>query len=289
MLPNMRFYIISVVSIFAALGIGIFIGFTINAQYFIIEQNQIINDIMEKQFQTLIDENRDLKYHVSLLENENKQKDEFIDLSYFYLVNNRLEGLKIGIIETTEDYSTSGIEKDLELAGATILNITSIKDNITDKDQLNTIYKTIRENIPKNPVETSISELIQSIIVGKINSTFESLNKEDFVRAIGTYNEPIDYIVLCGGSIKDSSKKINQVDKVIINTAKKYNIPIIGVEKAMVEYSYINSYQDIGISTVDNIDMTMGRIAMVLAMEGFPGNFGIKDTAESVIPIGLKY
>lgn len=38
MLPSMRFYIISIVSIFIALGIGIFIGFTIDTQDFITEQ-----------------------------------------------------------------------------------------------------------------------------------------------------------------------------------------------------------------------------------------------------------
>lgn len=288
MLPSVRFFIISIVSIFAALGIGIFIGFTLNTQDFIIEQNQIISGMVETQLEILMDENKELKSKVDNLNKENNFKDEFIETSYNYLLENRLKDLKIGIIETNEDYITSGIGKDLEFAGATILNVTSINNNITDKEQLNKLYKTINY-IPKNPVETSINELIQSIITGKSNSTFDLLKKEDLIRTLGRYDESVDYIVICGGSIKDPAKRIGQVDRNIISLVKKYNIPIIGVEKSNVEYSYISNYKDFGITTIDCVDLIIGKIAMVLAMEGASGSYGIKNTAERVIPskIGL--
>ena len=58
MLPSMRFYIISIVSIFIALGIGIFIGFTIDTQDFYNWAKNIIGEIVESQFETLITENK---------------------------------------------------------------------------------------------------------------------------------------------------------------------------------------------------------------------------------------
>ena len=61
MLPNIRFYIISIVAIFAALGIGIFIGFTMNTQRFVIEQKENISDLIEDQLELLIQENQNLK------------------------------------------------------------------------------------------------------------------------------------------------------------------------------------------------------------------------------------
>ena len=113
---------------------------------------------------------------------------------------------------------------------------------------------------------------------------FEDLEKEGFIETIGNYEEDIDYLIICGGSYDDNSKRINQVDRIIVGIAKKYNIPIIGVEKSNVNYSYISGYKDLDISTVDNVDMTIGKVAMILAMEGIGGHYGIKNTADGVIP-----
>ncbi|MBU5311064.1 copper transporter [Tissierella carlieri] len=284
MLPSMRFYIISIVSIFVALGIGIFIGFTMDTQEFVIEQQEIINEIIESQFETLINENKELKANVNTLESENEYKDEYINLSYESIIKGKLEGLKVGIIETSEDYVTSGIGRDLELAGAKVINVTTLNNNIIDKEKLNNLYKRLNINVSKNPVETTITTITESIISGVSSPIFEDLEKEDFIETIGNYEEDIDYLIICGGSYNDNSKRINQVDRIIVGIAKKYNIPIMGVEKSNVNYSYISGYKDLDISTVDNVDMTIGKVAMILAMEGIGGHYGIKNTADGVIP-----
>jgi hypothetical protein len=283
-LPSMRFYIISIVSIFVALGIGIFIGFTMDTQEFVIEQQEIINEIIESQFETLINENKELKANVNTLESENEYKDEYINLSYESIIKGKLEGLKVGIIETSEDYVTSGIGRDLEMAGAKVINVTTLNNNIIDKEKLSNLYKRLNINVSKNPAETTITTITESIISGVSSPMFEDLEKEGFIETIGNYEEDIDYLIICGGSHDDNSKRINQVDRIIVGIAKKYNIPIIGVEKSNVNYSYMSGYKDLDISTVDNVDMTIGKVAMILAMEGIGGHYGIKNTADGVIP-----
>ena len=284
MLPSMRFYIISIVSIFVALGIGIFIGFTMDTQEFVIEQQEIINEIIESQFETLINENKELKANVNTLESENEYKDEYINLSYESIIKGKLEGLKVGIIETSEDYVTSGIGRDLEMSGAKVINVTTLNNNIIDKEKLSNLYKRLNINVSKNPAETTITTITESIISGVSSPMFEDLEKEGFIETIGNYEEDIDYLIICGGSYDDNSKRINQVDRIIVGIAKKYNIPIMGVEKSNVNYSYISGYKDLDISTVDNVDMTIGKVAMILAMEGIGGHYGIKNTADGVIP-----
>ena len=284
MLPSMRFYIISIVSIFIALGIGIFIGFTIDTQDFITEQKDIIGEIVESQFETLITENKELKSNEEQLELEIEYKDEYIDSSYGYLIRDKLKGLNIGIIGTNEDYVTSGIGRDLELAGAKVVNVTTLNNIITNKDDLGNLYKILELNIPENPVEATVTLITESIISGKTNNIFSDLEKWGFIETIGNYEENVDYIIICGGSLNDFSKRINQLDRYIVEIAQKYNIPILGVEKSNVNYSYMSQYKDLGISTVDNVDMTIGKVAMVLAIEGMGGNYGIKSTSESIIP-----
>ena len=104
----------------------------------------------------------------------------------------------------------------------------------------------------------------------------EDLEREGIIEIMGNYDEAVDYILICGGSKEEAKKRIYQIDKVIIEVAEDYNIPVLGVEKLNVEYSYIPTYQTFGISTVDNIDTTMGKVAMILIMDGASGNFGVK-------------
>ena len=268
MLAGMKFYIVSIVSIFAALGIGIYIGFSMDSQDFMNQQKEGLTQMLEKQFDILIDENQKLKSDVKILEKDNEYKDEYIESSYDFIIDNRLKDFKVGIIETNSDYITSGIGRELELAGAKVSSLTTIKNSVINVENF----------------EELISTVTNSLINGVSQDEFEELEKEGIIDIIGDYSEPIDYLIICGGSLDEQSKRINQVDRIIINLGKKHDIPILGVEKSNVKYSYISEYKDLGISTVDNVDMTMGKTAMILAMEGMEGDYGIKPTAKKLIP-----
>ena len=37
-------------------------------------------------------------------------------------------------------------------------------------------------------------------------------------------------------------------------------------------------------ASVDNVDQLAGKVALVLALDGADGNFGVKDTADSLLP-----
>jgi cell division protein FtsB len=268
MLPNMKFYIVSIVSIFAALGIGIYIGFSMDSQDFMNQQKESLMEMLEKQFDVIMNENKDLKTTVETLQKENEYKDKYIESSYDFIIDNRLKDFNVGIIETNSDYITSGIGKELELAGAKVTSLTTIENSIIKEENFQDI----------------ISELANALINGVSENEFENLKKEGIINILGNYNEPIDYLIICGGSFEEQTKRINQVDKLIINLGEKHNIPVLGVEKSNVEFSYIPGYKNLGISTVDNVDTTIGKVAMILTMEGMAGDYGIKSTAKSLIP-----
>lgn len=268
MLPGMRFYIVSIVSIFTALGIGIFIGFSVDTQEFVLDQKENITDVLETQFENLINEKLSVKEENEELKLENAYKDKYIESSYNFIIKNRLDNINIGIIETNSEYITSSIGRDLELAGAKVINLTTLNKSIVDKENLNLL----------------ISEITEKIIKGEENNEFIELKSEGYIDYIGKYDEPIDCLIVSGGSLDESIERINKIDKIIVDIGKNYNIPVIGIEKSNVAYSYMDEYKELNITTIDNVDMTIGKIAMILAMEGIPGNYGIKPSAKSIIP-----
>ena len=285
MIPNMKFYVISIVAIFAALGIGIYIGFALDTQSFVLDQREDIVQKLEERFDYLKAENQDLKLELKELELENENCKTYIDSTYEELVKDRLSNIKVGVIETIDDYMYSGVGQILEAAGGTVVNVVTINENIMDEDVLLKIYEELdmpTEN--SNLVSKTSSELTKSILDGKSSDLIKKLEENHIIDIVGLINEPVDYIVIAGGSVKENADRISLVDRIIVDTTKNMGKNIIGIEKSKANYSYIDAYKSFRISTVDNIDMIMGKVSLILAMEGRPGHYGIKATAENIIP-----
>ena len=71
-----------VISIFAALGIGIYFGFTLDAQNLIVEQREDIVKEIEERFDYLSNENQELKATIESILEANKNYEYFIDSTY---------------------------------------------------------------------------------------------------------------------------------------------------------------------------------------------------------------
>lgn len=287
MIPNIKYFVISIAAIFLALGIGIYIGFTLDAHNLLIEQKDDMVTKIEEKFNYLSDENIDLKEEINELKNESTQYNDYIDTVYPIIIKDRLKNLNVAIIETNDDYVYSGIGKTLELAGANVVNITTIKDKFLNENFLKDINNMLmdEDKINGELVGGGIVNLTERIISGESNTYMSRLKENDAINFVGNYNKPIDYIIIAGGAEDEKSNNILKVDKNIIETAKREGIPIIGIEKEKVNYSYIKDYKGSRISTIDNVDSVIGKTSLILTMEGRPGNYGVKSDAEELLPV----
>ncbi|HLR34365.1 MAG TPA: copper transporter [Tissierellales bacterium] len=286
MSPNIKYYVVTIAAIFLALGIGIYIGFTLDAHNLLIEQKDDIVTKIEEKFDYLNDENKDLKEEVSELEKENNKYNDYIETIYSSVIKDRLKNINVAIVETNDDYVYSGIGKTLELAGANVASITTIKDRYLSEELLEKINNSLpeSESIKDNLIEGGVINLTEGIIKGEKNELMQKLRENDAVNFVGNYDIPIDFVIIAGGTESKESNNISQIDKNIIEVAKGLEVPIIGIEKEKVNYSYTEGYKDYRISTVDNVDSTIGKTALILSMEGRPGNYGVKPGAEELLP-----
>jgi hypothetical protein len=61
-------------------------------------------------------------------------------------------------------------------------------------------------------------------------------------------------------------------------------VPAVGVELTSSEPSQIPWFKDQHISSVDNLDQLAGQSALAYALAGYHGSFGVKGTADSLLP-----
>lgn len=284
---NIRYYVLTIAAIFMALGIGIFIGFMLDGQKVFSEQQDTIINQLEQKFKDIQTENSNLKDNVQSLNKQLDYMNQYNKIVFPELVKGRLNGVKVAIIETNNDFIYPGLRNALMKAGATISSITIFKDNLNNLDEsdktdlLNNLSK--YGNVDSNHlVETLSQKLTDVIISGQDAELITYLKDKGYIDFTGTPGST-DFIVLAGGSnLKNNN--LNIVDIPIIRQAKILNVPIVGVEQSDVKYSYMDAYRKQHLSTVDNIDTIIGQTSLIMVMQGKDGNYGIKPGDTSIMP-----
>ena len=286
MIIDFKYHIASLVAVFLALGIGILIGSAMLGNTSIIETQKQLTDNLAQQMQALRDNNKAVETRSNTLETNNNILKEFGRDVMPLLVDNRLVGQKLAIIQTNNLSLPNNLKTVLQTAGAKINSVTTIIDGFDlsdDKLLPNTMNLTPDADRHKI-VQTLSQEVAKGIFLGQNNEIIKGLTEKGFIKVEGTYGLPINAIIIIGGSKDNSMVKIADIDFPIMNYFMENGISIYGVEESDIVYSYMKDYQKKSISTVDNVNTIPGQLALVLAIQGYSGNYGIKNTAQSLLP-----
>ena len=137
---NMKYYIVTIGSIFLALGIGIIVGFNLNYDQELSKQQSEVLSEFEDRFDSLNQEKADLNTQIEDLTKEQEKLTSYISQNYNLLITNALTDRNTGIIITNEknDYSEEieNLIKDAD--GHLAFNIV-VRDTIEDEKKLKTL------------------------------------------------------------------------------------------------------------------------------------------------------
>lgn len=285
---NMKYYIVSIGAIFIALGIGMLVGFNLNYDQEMSKQQANIISDLDKKFDNLKEKNDTLEKDLAKITEEYNKSIEFIDANFDKILVNELLDKNIGVISTnqSEDY-TRDIEETIVKANGNIAFNIAIKNTIYDE-------KKLEEVSTKLGLEIKDANDIVTYILDSLNSTdakvkLASLEELELIKVNDINNEYMSYdsVVLAGGSDSKTSKDdFEKIDKFLISKLKEEKKSVVGVQKSTTTNSYIELYSNEKVSTVDNIEQKSGKLAMVMLLKdsNILGNYGILDTAQSILP-----
>lgn len=285
MIPNMKFYVISIVSIFAALGIGIYIGFSLDAQSFVLDQREDIALKLEERFDFQKEENNKLKKELEELGLVNKNNEIYISSTYNELIKNKMNNKTALIIETNSDYIYSGTGTVLEDAGAKVTGILTVEDQVIDEEKVKAFYEDNNLEAESQDLRQDLVLKLSKSLLEKDLETIEKLREAGFINYMGDLKESIDTVVLAGGSLEKNQEKMDIIDKNLISSMLASEINIVGVEKENVNNSYMDFYKNSKISTVDNVDTSIGKVSLINALGEYPGHYGVKPSADALVPM----
>ncbi|AOT68139.1 copper transporter [Geosporobacter ferrireducens] len=291
MVVNLKYYVLSFVAIFLALGVGIFIGVMLDGQEMIVEQQQQLVQQLESKFDEFKQKQDELQVKNDLLTVEREKNLKFIDTVYPEAIQDKLKDLDIVIIETSEDYAYSGLIDAFQKAGVNSVSNILIKNTILLNDdafaqQIAADLK-LKGKTAAEIEKQLLKEFHDALMKGNNFELIRYLKEKKIIDYSGNLTFPPDYVLIAGGSTESGKEILNRIDIPLITYSKNSNIPVIAVEKSNVQISGISDYKKLRISTVDNVDTFAGKISTLMVVSGRSGHFGEKDTAEAYMPEGF--
>lgn len=291
MIIDIKYHIASLVAVFLALGIGILVGSAVlgnNVNDAIMKQQRQMVDDLNKNFDQMRKDNIAAQEEISNYKSSLNISKQFEEQLLPVLVDNKLNGKNVAIIET----NNYGFHEDwintLKMAGAKVTSITTVLDGFNLKNE--GVRKEIAEKLAvSNNSETSLTKDVALEIAVAVTSAqnIEKLNyfeQRGMIKTSGDYGVPIDAVVFVGGSQTKLGDRCDNLDLPMMEYFLAQKLPVYGVESSDVGYSYMKQYQKLKVSTIDDIDMIPGQVSLVMAVYGKPGNYGIKTTAKELWP-----
>jgi hypothetical protein len=292
MIIDIRYHIASLVSVFLALGLGILIGSALLGNDALVKEQEKMISRLEKEFDRMKIEQKTKDELVREKDKQLEIEKRFNNAIVPVILSGKLTDRRIAIIRSNESTDLQ-LSKDLtnllKKAGASVSFIATIKKwpNLSDPVE----RQVTAEAFGLNPTDTHwienlFSAIIEEMSAGRTSPLLTALQNQQYLVMNNMENHgAIDTIVFLGGENITESIKNKRIDLYMIDAARRAGLTVVGVEPSKIPVSFINSYRKKGITTVDNIDMTPGQVALVLALaEGKRGDYGIKEGARLLMP-----
>ncbi|WAM32866.1 copper transporter [Caldicellulosiruptor morganii] len=276
---GIKYFIITIASIFIALGVGIIIGFSLNSEKFVQKQFQQQLNVIDKNLINLKKENDRLLKEIDEYKNQVAQQGKINNsLVNAYLKLGKIDSA-VTIVITSTDYSYNDLIDFLRKIGIKINRIIKIKSsflNIVNENSNEFGSYKLPDDAIKDITVYSVFDIKSELIKMLIEKRYIEVNKLS--------SGISDTVVLAGGNTLQNNN-FNKIDRKMVEFFVDINnLNVIGVQQSYSEVNYCEYYKNMGLNTVDNVDETSGRISLIELIRGNNGNYGTKKEATSIIP-----
>lgn len=282
-----RYHIGSFVAIFVALLLGILIGIGLAPSPE--ELREVVADLKEEYRETRYGKEEQIRSLQDTVEEWKTLAKE----TTAAIVQNRLEGERVAIVlgrEFGDDPLPDNLRALLKQAGAKVTSTTTItrdfvtlprevRDRVLDRLDL--------EHLPGVHFRTLIAETVaEDLAAGKADVILDLHGSGLLVAGVGSdYTVQPAAVLLVGGRNSPGDGAPERIEVPMMETLIKSEVRVVACEPRQLEISSLPTYKTVeGASTVDNADAEAGRLAIVLALAGADGHFGVKDTREAFLP-----
>ncbi len=276
-----RYHATSLIAIFLALAIGVVIGAALGGD--------TIDNTRKDLEQSLTGNLEDARSHAEELSVELGQANEFSDAVYPVLVRNDLRKMRIGVIAIggLPGEISGAIDDALGPAGGKLVAVGVVREPVDLRSLAGDLSKTRFADLERNQdSQTEFGTGVgRQLVLG--GNLLERVRGHLFSRASGNFRA-LDGVIV----IRDQPQDMGPVQR---STASRFETALlggvtatrtaaVGVEASDAEPSSVSFFGANDLASVDDIDQSAGRLSTVLALLGAEGSFGVKGSADQLLP-----
>jgi hypothetical protein len=276
-----RYHATSLIAVFLALAIGILIG----AEF----GGDALTSTRRNLEASLVNNLQDARSKTDELNGELGRSNEFADRVYPVLTRERLEGKRIAIVALgglpSED--TDAVEQALGPTGAKLVGVGVVREPVDLNGLAEDLAKTRFADIARNPDSLTALGVGVGRQLVRGGTLPEVVRGQLFSRASGSFGA-LDGVIV----IRNQPQDLGPVQRTTAGTLESgllsgitaTRTPAVGVETSTAEPSSISFFQGNDLSSVDDVELTAGQVALVFSMLGAEGSFGVKGSADRLLP-----
>ena len=276
-----RYHATSLIAVFLALAVGILVG----AEF----GDDALTDTRRDLESSLVGNLQDARSRSDDLSSQLGQANEFADRVYPVLTRDRLEGARIAIVALgglpSED--SDAIEEALAPTGASLVGVGVVREPVDLGGLAGDLSKTRFADLRTNPDSLTAlgTGLGRQLVVG--GTLPEVVRDHLFSRASGNFGS-LDGVIVVRNQPQDMGPvqrtTAGTLESGLMSGVTATRVPAVGVESTAAEPSSISFFQASDLASVDDIDLTAGQLALVFSLLGAEGSFGVKGSADRLLP-----
>lgn len=281
-----RYHLLSLMAIFLALGLGVLVGISISGNGVLDVGREVIVDDIQKGLDGLREENNGLSRDQA--NNQRFQEDTFP-----FLVGGRLQGKKIALVASsnTGDEIQRKLTSAVHGAGGQIVSTTILNSHF----DLAAATAKVKTDLKSDPQYAALDDSHFTAVVGKQlardigksggSKLLPALQGSLIDSTSGRYDVPVDAVVLITRADDNQVSAYDDLEKNLLLSIKELDLLAVGSEPKDAPRSEIPLFLSVDVSSVDNLDSRIGQVSLVYVLAGEKGAFGVKPTADMLIPI----
>jgi Copper transport outer membrane protein, MctB len=276
-----RYHAASLAAVFLALAIGILIGVGFG--------DDVLSETKRDLESSLTGDLEAARSRSDQLAGQLNRSDEFGQRVYPVLVRGKLQGQRIGVLALggLDDELSGAIEDALGPTGGRLVAVAVVSEPPDLGGLGGALEETRLFDLETNEdtVEALGTGVGRQFVFG--GDLLERVKSRLLSRASGHFGD-LDAVIVVRQSPTDLDAEdraaTGALESGLMDGIAATGVRAVGVEGSETEPSSISFFTSHDLSTVDNIDLVSGKVAMVYALLGAEGNFGVKDTADRLLP-----
>jgi hypothetical protein len=279
---DVRYHALSLAAIFIALVVGLLLGVAIGDKELVSSARNDVRNSLRRDVAQADNQRDEARRQVA-------DQQRYADAAYPILTANHLRGRKIGLVLLGDDKDAPGfVDKALGPSGADIKVVAVVRDSV-DLEQLasragGTRYAALGED-PKLLGAFAKRIGIQIVTGGRLVENSRTALLSSLSGRFGG----LDGVIVRRSTDKppadrDAADRLKTLEEGIVSGLVATGVNAVGIEERDSDPSFVGWYRDHDLSSVDNVDESAGRAALVFVLGGSDGAFGRRGSAQALLP-----